>query len=211
MHHDDDLPTWLAGRLARPLPGPGAHARFAPELNYGRHHSAPFPDTRTAAVLILLFRREGQWMLPLTVRPQTMSTHAGQVSFPGGIIEPGETAEQAALREYEEELGTLPAGVSVLGRLTPLLVYASNCLVSPCVACCSESPRFQPNPNEVAHVLEAALQELADATRHSAHCIRRGEIQFRAPHILHQEYRIWGATCMMLAELFAVWREFETL
>jgi 8-oxo-dGTP pyrophosphatase MutT (NUDIX family) len=210
MQHDD-LPVWLADRLARPLPGPTAQSRFAPELNYGRHRSAPFPDTRPAAVLILLFPQQNQWMIPLTVRPETMSTHAGQVSFPGGIIEPGETEERAALREYEEELGALPAGVGVLGRLTRILVYASNCLVTPCVAWCPEPPQFRPNPHEVAHVLEASLRELADSNRHATHWMRRGGIQFRAPHILHQEHRIWGATSMMLGELFAVWHEFETL
>ena len=206
MPFNDQLPQRLSERLRRPLPGAQAHAHFAPELNYGRHQIAPFPNSRHASVLVLLYCSQGEWFLPLTVRPETMSAHAGQVSFPGGEIEPGETVEQAALREFEEELGPLKSETLVLGRLTPLFVTASNFLVTPCVATITTRPDFQPNPQEVAQLLETPVAELADTRNYGSSWIRRHGAEFRASHIRFQGHRIWGATRMVLAEFLPLWR-----
>src|SRR5689334_7956005 len=80
----------------------GARAEYAPELSYGRHEGPPLVDVRHGAVLVLFYPQASDWHAVLTVRTSHLSSHAGQVSFPGGRIEPGETTEQAALREYEE-------------------------------------------------------------------------------------------------------------
>jgi 8-oxo-dGTP pyrophosphatase MutT (NUDIX family) len=207
---DETLPKRIAERLAEPLPGPTEQARFAPDLSYGRHRMPPLPDTRQAAVLLLLYYSQEHWHVPLIVRPQGMSTHAGQVSFPGGEMEGTETHEQAALREFEEELGTPPNPFAILGRMTPLLVYASNFCVTPCVAAILGRPAFQPSPAEVDAVLEPRLGDLAQPQNHGSHCIRRQGVEFRAPHIRCEGHRIWGATAMILSEFFAVLAEADS-
>lgn len=131
---NEQLLPWLAARLAQPLPGPMVGSRFEPHPRPWRHYDVAPPDARTAAVLVLFYPHKGQWHLPLTLRPAHMVDHAAQVSLPGGAIEPGETAAQAAIREFHEELGGDGQPVNVLGLLSPHYVQASNYLVTPCVA-----------------------------------------------------------------------------
>ena len=75
--------------------------------------------------------------------------HAGQISLPGGQIHAGETPEQTASREFEEELGCPAAEFAALGRLSPLFIYGTNFYVTPCVAVAAQRPQFCPNPAEV--------------------------------------------------------------
>jgi 8-oxo-dGTP pyrophosphatase MutT (NUDIX family) len=204
------LPERIAQRLANPLPGAAAQSRFASELCYGRHSIPPFPDTRHAAVLVLLYRTQGAWHIPLILRPPHMSLHANQVSFPGGERHSGESAEETALREFEEELGVPSDAVVLLGRLSPLFVFGSNYLVTPCVASASGRPAFAANPAEVARLLELPLATLFDPGARGVHWIHREGVSYRAPHIEFQSCRIWGATSMMLAEFTSVLDEVGT-
>lgn len=204
-----DLPRLLADRLKQPLPGKLAQRRFEPELSYGRHYEPPPPDARRAAVVALLYQRHGQWHIPLTVRPQTMADHAGQVALPGGMIEPGEASDAAALRELHEELGVPNEGIELLGRLSDIYVFVSNFSVTPWVAVCREPPTLLPDQREVAEVLDVPLAHLLDPANRGAHQHETRGLQFTAPHVLFAGHRIWGATCMMLAELTALIEEVE--
>ncbi len=197
---DDQLPARLAWRLAQPLPGRDAHRQLAAELAYGRHFGPPASDARPASVLVCLYPQAGQWYIPLTMRPTHMLDHAGQVSLPGGTNEACETAEQCALREYQEELGADTEQLIVLGRLTSIYVFASNFHVTPCVAIAPRTPKFDPNPHEVARVLELAVALLIDPRRRSTHVIERRGYRFATRNIRCGDDRIWGATAMILAE-----------
>ncbi len=178
--------------------------RMAPELAYGRHNGPPRYDARAAAVLALLYPDAGDWYVPLTLRPDALPAHAGQISLPGGVIEPGETSEQAALRELEEELGMPASQVRVLGRLSPLYVFASNFWVTPIVGATETSPQFTPHAVEVAEVIALPLACLLNEASYGVHLVRRRGLEFSAPHIACGHHRIWGATSLILAELAEV-------
>jgi 8-oxo-dGTP pyrophosphatase MutT (NUDIX family) len=181
-----------------------SYQRFVPELSYGRHRGPAGPDARPAAVVALFYPSNGQWHLPLILRPASMSAHASQISLPGGGAECGEAAEACALRELHEELGVDPARVRMLGALPPIYVYASNFFVRPFVALASERPPFRPDPREVAELLELPLRHLLDQRNYETHAIVRGHLSFEAPCITFQGRHIWGATALILGELLDV-------
>jgi 8-oxo-dGTP pyrophosphatase MutT (NUDIX family) len=203
-----DLPERLAARLMqKPLPGRAAQRRFEPGLCYGRHFGPPTMWSRAAAVLVLLYPHEGGWHLPLTVRPATLVAHAGQISLPGGSIDPGETSPQAALRELEEELGIGGQEIELLGGLSPLYVFVSEFQVTPWIAVARRRPAFVPSPIEVAELLEVPLAHLVDPANQGRHMRRQRGVELSAPHFLWGRHRIWGATSMILAELVALAEE----
>jgi 8-oxo-dGTP pyrophosphatase MutT (NUDIX family) len=192
-------------RLQRPLPGRAAHRVFAPELSYGRQ-AGPAPDASPrAAVLMLLYPDAGGWSLPFTLRPPTMSSHAGQISFPGGLIEYGESSCAAALRELEEELGVVD--VEVLGRLSEFYVFVSGFKVTPWLGVLRDRPKWRPNPAEVAEVIEVPLTHLVDPASASELLVDRFGCLYRAPAFAWGQFMIWGATSMMLNELVVLARE----
>jgi 8-oxo-dGTP pyrophosphatase MutT (NUDIX family) len=190
----------LSRALALPPISTSLRAEFAPELSYGRHFSPPLIDMRHGAVLVLLHPSATDWNFTLTVRTSHLSAHAGQVSFPGGRVEPGESPEQAALREYEEELGS-PGTCEVVGRLPDVNVYASNFLVTPVVALTTDKPLYLPNPDEVADVIDLEMSLLADRSRRGRHEIVRGPLRFDTPHLHLAGRKVWGATWIILGEL----------
>jgi 8-oxo-dGTP pyrophosphatase MutT (NUDIX family) len=198
-----ELPAQLTAQLGRPLPGWRAQVPYQPELSFGRHRGPAPASARRAAVLVLLYPRGGEWHVPLTLRPAHMPAHAGQVSFPGGVVEPGETSRQAALREFCEELGAPADAFDVLGRLSPLYLFASDFQIEPWVAATDTAPCWRPSQREVERLLEIPLSHLVDP-RNTGHVERRQRgLAFRAPCFLWENERIWGATSMILAELVA--------
>jgi 8-oxo-dGTP pyrophosphatase MutT (NUDIX family) len=155
-------------------------------------------------VVALLHVLDGQWHLPLILRPESLAHHAGQISLPGGIVEAGETSEEAALRELEEELGIARAAAIILGQLSPVYVYGTNFVITPWVAALPGAAMFQPNPSEVQEILQMPLAHLLTSSSRGQHIEQRGSLRFTAPHFDFEGHHIWGATSMILAELAAV-------
>jgi 8-oxo-dGTP pyrophosphatase MutT (NUDIX family) len=153
--------------------------------------------------MLLLFHRDGRWHVPLTQRPANLLRHGGQISLPGGRIEPNETAELAARRELAEELGDV-GPIETLGRLPDRYVYASDYVVTPYVAVTQAAPFWQPDSHEVERVVELPLALLLDPRAIGSITIQRGPLEFHAPCFTYGEDRIWGATCVILAELVDV-------
>jgi 8-oxo-dGTP pyrophosphatase MutT (NUDIX family) len=209
LEADAELPERLMRRLAAPLPGRQAQRRMSPELAYGRHFGPAPSSARQAAVLALLYPVESRWKLLLTLRREGLSSHSGQVCFPGGMAEAYETLEQTALREFVEELGADASGFRSLGALSPLWVHVSNTLVTPFVAAARERPLFVPSADEVAEILESPLAELFDPANRGQHWVERRGLTFRAPHYLLQGRQVWGATSMMIAELLQALQELK--
>lgn len=154
------------------------------------------------------------------MRPQSLRHHGGQVSLPGGKIEDGESALQAALREFEEELGLPLPHATYCGSLTPLYVYGSDNLVSPIVLV-GQAPviPWQPDLFEVDRVIELPLERLlsqqpAVGLLRNRRLINAGEIvgefKFNAPAIGYEGHRVWGATAILLGELSDLFKQFRS-
>jgi 8-oxo-dGTP pyrophosphatase MutT (NUDIX family) len=189
--------------LARPLPGLDAHLKMAPQPRPGWNPGAELPDgCREGGVLILLYPRLGRLHLVLTRRTETLRSHKGQISLPGGTREGDESLVQTALRETCEELGVPPDGSQVLGHLSPLYTPPSNYCIHPFVAYYPAAPNFYPDPLEVAEVLEAPVAWLLDpARRRVEHWTdARFDSARRVPFFDIQGHAVWGATAMILSE-----------
>lgn len=195
-------PALLRGRLADPDRLP--RDRPSPEDDLDRAARTGGRTIR-AAVLVPLVIRDIPTVL-LTLRSARLNSHAGQVSFPGGRIEAGETPEQAALREAQEEVGLDPAMPEILGRL-PELMTGTGYLVTPVVALLRPPFVLTSDPGEVAEAFEYPLMRLLDPAAPER---RRQEFRGRMREFWvwpHDRHYIWGATASMLVTLSAVLRE----
>ena len=162
-------------------------------------------EPREGAVLILFGEGEGGPDLLLTERSHTMRSHPGQVSFPGGSIDPGETPRQAALREAWEETGLDPAGVEVIGELPQLWLPPSNFAVTPVVGWWRDpSPVSVHSLEEVHAIYRVPIAELRDP----AHRIRVRSPRnpdWIGPGFLigpAKDVILWGFTGGIVARLF---------
>lgn len=197
----------LEVRLGEPLPGASAQRGLAPAT---REDPAPDPserDCREAAVLVLIYPRDGRAHLALTLRSEELDEHAGQISFPGGRREEGESREETALREAREEIGLPADAVRVLGRLSTLYVPPTSFCVYPVVGAASLRPDWSPDHREVAEVIEAPLEELLRAGQPAREIRVLDGREVEVPHYRVDGRRVWGATSMMLAELLTLLRE----
>jgi len=202
------LEAFLRERLSATLPGRDAHQRFAPSPWLPNWSPDLEPDTaRRAAALLLLFPGPQGAMVPLTVRHRGLPQHAGQVSLPGGAIDTGESAEAAALREAEEEIGIRADRVRVVGALSTLWVAVSNFIVHPYVAVADERPEFLLHPEEVESLLEVPLDHLQDATRLRWMTRERHGHPVRYPYYDVGGHVVWGATAMILGEFACLFDE----
>ena len=156
-------------------------------------------ETRQAAVLVALTDRPEPGVL-LTVRREHMRTHAGQISFPGGRLDPGEDAIAAALREADEELGLPPYTVEIWGAADPYRTVTGY-LVTPILGLVPPDLPLAAHEEEVADWFEAPLSFLLDpANQQRMSAIFQGRTRHYY-QIDWQGRRIWGATAAMLVNL----------
>lgn len=204
----EDVETFLRQRLAAPLPGAVAQRRFAPvPARKGWQPDQQPPGARLAAALLLIYPDDDGLHVPLTLRRDDLPQHAGQVSLPGGAVDPGEDPMDAALREAHEEIGVDPSTVTVLGALSSLWVVVSNFLVRPYVGITSSRPDFQIEEREVARLVEAPMHHIRDTGRLHWRRVTRENMIVEYPYFDLDQERVWGATAMMLGEFAALWDE----
>jgi 8-oxo-dGTP pyrophosphatase MutT (NUDIX family) len=193
----------LEGNWDRALPGAPAHALMAPQRRGEWPIGVDAASARHAAGLLLLFPVDERAHAILTVRSAHVR-HSGQVSLPGGVIETGETVEQAALREAHEEIALTTSDVQVRGRLTPLDIPVSGFRLHPVVATTAHRPAVTPSDREVARILQVPVSTLLDPATVQWRPMRRGTVALDVPGFEVDDAVIWGATAMVLAEFLVL-------
>ena len=184
----------LIDRIASSLASEPPHDLLPGDLIEGHEG-----EHRDAAVLVAITDRDRPGLI-LTQRHDDLRTHAGQVAFPGGRIDPGEDAPMAALREAHEELGLDPALVRLLGEADPYCTVTGY-WVTPIIGVVPPDLQLVPNPSEVADWFEAPLDFVLDPINQQR---MTAEYRGRTRHYYRidwQDRQIWGATAAMLVNL----------
>jgi 8-oxo-dGTP pyrophosphatase MutT (NUDIX family) len=194
-----DFPSILKNEILKGLPGTDVQWQMASSDRFVRNFPRiPGKDVRIAAVLILLYPRNGSIHTVFMQRP-------GQISFPGGKKEPeDEDVIQTALREAKEETGIDPAKVKVVGNLTPLFIPVSNMIVTPVVGWMNEKPVYNYMSEEVVFLIEAKMEIFLEPS-----VIKKKPFEIRGEYLEvkyfdYENHTIWGATAMILIELLEI-------
>lgn len=167
-------------------------------------HARPDPpvELTPASVLVGLIEREAGYSVLLTRRVDTLRRHAGQIAFPGGRRDPGETPWGAALREAHEEVGLEPHYVTVAGLSSPYQT-GTGYLITPVVGFIRPGFTLVPNPDEVADIFETPFGFLMDPANHEEHEREAPTGEKRRFYAMtHEDRFIWGATAGMLRALY---------
>ncbi|MGH8714464.1 MAG: CoA pyrophosphatase [Casimicrobiaceae bacterium] len=184
--------AWLRDRFERPAP------QSAINLSDGFRLPGREGAASPAAVLVPLVNRPDGLTVLFTERGADLPDHAGQISFPGGRIEPSDAdAVAAALREAEEEIGLARDRVEPLGRLAEYETV-TGFRVTPIVGWIDPPIVLKPDPAEVADVFEVPLAFLLEPGNQQRHFRMLGEIRRDYYAIPYRERYIWGATAAML-------------
>jgi len=186
--------TTLAERLRAALATPPSQPPIVGDLQELRAEAA-----LPAAVLIAVTDRPQPGII-LTVRREHLRTHAGQIAFPGGRLDPGEEAVAAARREAQEEILLDPAVVDVAGSIEPYRTVTGY-VVTPVLGVIPPDLPLQPHEHEVADWFEAPFDYLLDpANQHRRSALFQGRTRHYY-EIVWEDRRIWGATAAMIVNL----------
>jgi 8-oxo-dGTP pyrophosphatase MutT (NUDIX family) len=185
----------ISGRMARLGPDPG-----------------PVERSVDSAVLAALFEEAGEARLVFTRRSAALRHHRGEVSFPGGRIDPGEDPTAAALREAHEEVSLDPGQVTPVGWIHPVMTMSLRSFIMPVVASVASRPHLVANPAEVERVFDVPLHDLADPDNFheerwmiSGRRIPNSRDGAFAVHFFEVDGEmIWGATARMIFELLRI-------
>jgi len=160
-----------------------------------------FKSLRPAAVLVPVMKRPDGLRVLLTRRSESLRSHKGQISFPGGGREEAdESAAAAAKREAQEETGIPPEAVEVIGYLDDYPTI-SKYMVTPVVGLVEDVPEVKPCAREVAQIFEVPLPFLLEPRNYERKLLSRDGFNVPFFELNYQSWRIWGATAGMLRNL----------
>ncbi|HEV7523359.1 MAG TPA: CoA pyrophosphatase [Acidimicrobiia bacterium] len=161
--------------------------------------------SQAAAVLVALYEANGEASVVLIKRPETMSSHRGEIAFPGGKFDPALDADlrDTALREAHEEVGLAPSDVEVVARLDGIGTVATRFTITPYVGFLAGPPVLTPNPSEVVRTLEVKLSELLDPESYREEHWDTNTFSFDVHFYDLEDETVWGATARILTSFFA--------
>ena len=174
-----------------------ALANFRPDPQLQK----PQVMARPSAVLIGLFQSARGVEVILTRRSHQLTNHRGEISFPGGRLDEGETAIDAALREMQEEIGINPSGARVIAELSAMSTVVSNSHIVPIVARFDRKPKMQPMNSEVDRVFTVPLSELIRNDTYSQEHWKFPGRELQITLFYLDDETIWGATARMLLQV----------
>ena len=189
------------------LPGKSAHLLMAPDhrVNSLTLEQEPPANSINSAVLVLLIPSMNEWEVVLIKRNIYNGIHSGQISFPGGKCDADDPdITHTACREAFEELGIDRKEIKIIGQLSRLYVPPSNYTIYPVLAISSNRGEYKPDPREVAGYIHVPLSCFDPSL------IKRSKVQagpgewIEAPSYVIDGHIIWGATAMIIAELYQV-------
>lgn len=184
-------------RILRPLSQPP----LPPGWNHAEMNALIGEVERRPAAVLIGVRDDRQLRMVFTVRTDHLSSHAGQVAFPGGSADPTDAdAVTTALRETEEEIGLHPALVTPLGYLDCFETISGFC-ITPVVARIDVGARFVPAPDEVAEVFEVPLAFFLDPSNQKRYTMEFRGVRREMVEFHYEGHRIWGATAAILVNL----------
>jgi len=192
-------PIAVDPRLAprRVVPDPADPALDDPR----RWDRSRFPIARQAATLLLIYPHHGELLIPLTVRHDALLDHPGEISLPGGAVDPGDASlEATALREAAEEVGLDPGPVRVVGRLDPVWIPISNFELTPVVAVTNARPNLTPREAEVSALIEFPVRLLIEGAVTIEEITVPGAV-LEIGVYRWADHRVWGATARTLSML----------
>ena len=156
---------------------------------------------RPSAVLVGLFQSDRGVEVILTRRSHQLTNHRGEISFPGGRLDDGETVVDAALREMQEEIGIAPTEAQIIGELNGMATVISNSHIVPVVARFKVEPKMQPMNSEVDRVFTVPLRELTRIDTYSQEYWVFPDREFQLNFFYLDDETIWGATARMLFQV----------
>ncbi len=187
------------------LPGEEAHNIMVPIERLEIFKKIDFRQItpKNAGVMMLVYPKEGETYLVLIVRNSYKGVHSSQIAFPGGKYENDDVNfMQTALRETCEEIGIHQDKIEVLKAFTNLYITPSNFMVYPFLGICRDEIVFNPDPIEVAGIIELPLATfLSDSLVINAEMTTSYSNSIVVPAFKIDEHIVWGATAMMLSEL----------
>ena len=169
---------------------------------YAEFEIQPNTRLRSAAVLIPLTYFQNEWHILFTRRTDKVESHKGQVSFPGGASDEGETPQQTALRETEEEIGVKPTDVKIIGKLN-IMITISKYRVSPIVGVIPFPYAFKVANVEVARIFTMPLSWLANRNNYWEFSLNDPDRSVIAYHPFDGEL-LWGATARMTVNFLKI-------
>jgi 8-oxo-dGTP pyrophosphatase MutT (NUDIX family) len=171
------------------------------KLNAGAELGLEAMDLKDAAVLIGVVEQDDDARVIFTQRTSTLRKHSGQIAFPGGKLDSGETPEVAALREAEEEIGLARHFVEVIGHL-PSIPVMSGFRITPVLATVRPGFVLAPNPDEVEFVFDAPLSFLMNPANHKRERRKFGEREWYYYVMPYEDRRIWGITAGIVRSVY---------
>ncbi len=163
------------------------------------------PGRIPSAVLLPIYNEEGQCYIVFTQRTDNVKEHKGQISFPGGARQEGESRLETALRESEEEIGLAPADVDILGELDDTVTMDSNYIVTPFVGVIPWPHRLKADGWETDELIEVPIAALLDSREDREEVSQGKKVTSYFYH--YGDRVIWGATARILHQFLELYAQ----
>jgi len=191
--------------LQKELPGIKAQSEMAPKYRNTDDYKTYPESARKGGVLMLLYPKNQSVFTLVIRRAVNGGSHSGQIAFPGGKFdEQDETLIRTALRETHEEIGIRPEDVTIIGHLSNIYIPPSNFAVLPVIGVLNSEPSIIINNDEVQHIIEIDLNDLADSENKQFREIVVNDVRVITPFYSVSGQHIWGATAMIVSEFLEI-------